>query len=102
MLQRTRFALKHYDELLDGGPPCGIYAISFLDCRKMYIGSSAISRATKGVSKPTRGKTFMQIYGTDSPTCGFQKGDKNISKRSEVRKKISAAITEWHKRRHGK
>lgn len=182
MLQRTRLSLRHYEELLHGTSPCGVYAITFRDCRKMYIGSSkkiptrlkehisklqqnihwcpklqrafnsygeellqlvllercrqeetkeveqlwlscnakflfnkvpfaeplraprtvqhtlAISRATKGVAKPTRGKTFMEIYGTDSPACGFQTGDSNVAKRPEIRRKISAAITEWHKR----
>lgn len=30
-----------------------------------------------GVSKSTRGKSYYEIYGTKTPTCGFKKGDQN-------------------------
>jgi G:T-mismatch repair DNA endonuclease (very short patch repair protein) len=42
--------------------------------------------------RPTRGKTYLEIYGTSTPACGFKKGDQNVAKLPEVRKKLSAAI----------
>ena len=52
-----------------------------------------ISKAVKGKSKKTKGKTYEEIYGTSNPACGFKKGDKNIAKNPEIRKKISEGVT---------
>ena len=40
-----------------------------------------------------RGKTYLEIYGTKTPPCGYQRGDKNISKRPEIKEKISRGVT---------
>lgn len=40
----------------------------------------------------TRGKTYKEIYGDKFIKCGFLKGDNNVAKRSEIRKKISESV----------
>ena len=40
----------------------------------------------------TRGKTYKEIYGDRIIKCGFQKGDRNVAKRFEVREKISESV----------
>lgn len=35
------------------------------------------SRGLKGKVNPNKGKTYLEIYGTTSPGCGFKKGDAN-------------------------
>ncbi len=42
---------------------------------------------------PIEGKSYQQIYGTSNPKCGFKKGEGNVAKRPEVRKKISKGVT---------
>jgi len=37
---------------------------------------------------PLKGKTYREIYGTEHPKCGFQRGENNVAKRPEVREKI--------------
>lgn len=51
-----------------------------------------MSKVLKGKSKPTKGKTYFEIYGTDNPKCGFKKGELNIAKDIEIRKKISEKV----------
>lgn len=40
-------------------------------------GAQRRSFALTGVAKSTKGKTYKEIYGTDSPNCGFKSGDNN-------------------------
>ena len=40
----------------------------------------------------TKGKTYKEIYGTDTPKCGFRKGDENQAKKSEIKIKISEGV----------
>jgi len=46
----------------------------------------------KHKSVPLQGKTYLQIYGTTDVKCGFQKGEVNIAKLPEIRKKISVKV----------
>lgn len=39
-----------------------------------------------------RGLSYLQIYGTLSPGCGFKRGELNIAKDPMVREKISGAV----------
>ena len=39
-----------------------------------------------------KGKTYKEIYGTDTPKCGYQKGANNIAKNPDIRKKISEGV----------
>lgn len=48
-----------------------------------------LSQVLSGVSKLTKGKTYRQIYGTSTPTCGYQRGGANIACRQDIRKKLS-------------
>lgn len=41
-----------------------------------------------------RGKTYKDIYGTVDIKCGFQKGEENIAKREDIKKKISKGVRE--------
>lgn len=43
-----------------------------------------------------KGKTYKEIYGTSTPACGFKKGDLNVAKREDIRKKISIKIAELY------
>jgi len=47
------------------------------------------------IHKPrkTKGKSYLEIYGASTPSCGFKKGDENIAKRIDIRKKISEGVT---------
>jgi len=40
----------------------------------------------------TRGKTYLEIYGSTEVSCGYQLGEKNIAKQKEIRKKLSESI----------
>jgi hypothetical protein len=69
-----------------------------LDCKKprsCLCGCSTMVKTpgrqyAKNHSK--RGKTYIEIYGTDAPTCGYQRGDSNIAKREDIRRKISDGV----------
>lgn len=50
------------------------------------------SKIHKGRKSPLKGKTYLEIYGTLTPSCGYQKGSKNIAKRTDIRKKISKGV----------
>lgn len=39
-----------------------------------------------------KGKSYKEIYGTDTPACGYQRGDRNVAKRADIRKKISEGV----------
>jgi hypothetical protein len=41
----------------------------------------------------TKGKNYLQIYGTSTPLNGFKKGDLNTAKRVDVRAKISKGVS---------
>jgi len=34
-----------------------------------------------------KGKSYLDIYGTTNVPCGYQRGDKNMAKRKDIRKK---------------
>lgn len=40
----------------------------------------------------TKGKSYLQIHGTTTPRCGFQRGALNVAKRDEVGQKISQTL----------
>lgn len=42
----------------------------------------------------SRGKTYLEIYGTSNPTCGAKIGDLNTAKNLQVRQKISKSVKE--------
>ncbi len=44
------------------------------------------------VSHGHRGKTYLEIYGTSTPSVGFKSGSLNVAKRSEVREKITKGL----------
>jgi group I intron endonuclease len=46
------------------------------------------SKSLTGVKRNSKGKTYLEIYGTDTPTCGFQKG---VVLSSEIYEKLSEA-----------
>lgn len=50
------------------------------------------SEKLKGKPNPNKGKTYLEIYGTTNPKCGFKKGEANIAKKPEIRKKISEGV----------
>ena len=39
-----------------------------------------------------KGKTYIEIYGTKDMKCGYQKGDKNIAKKEDIRIKIKNGV----------
>lgn len=39
-----------------------------------------------------KGKTYFEIYGTSTPNCGHRRGEDNIAKRVDIRKKISDGV----------
>lgn len=39
-----------------------------------------------------KGKTYKQIYGIDTPKCGYQRGEANLAKRPDIRKKVSEGV----------
>jgi len=39
-----------------------------------------------------RGKSYLEIYGTSTPNCGFSRGESNIAKLPEIRKKIRIGV----------
>lgn len=39
-----------------------------------------------------RGKTYKQIYKTETPSCGYQRGDRNVAKREDIREKIREGV----------
>lgn len=41
------------------------------------ITSYNLSQSIKGKSKSTKGKTYQEIYGTSTPSCGFKRGENN-------------------------
>lgn len=41
----------------------------------------------------TRGKTYLEIYGTDTPNNGYKSGDLNIAKRPAIKAIISSGVT---------
>jgi hypothetical protein len=45
-----------------------------------------------------RGKTYLELYNTDSPKCGFKKGENNVSKKQDIRLKISKRVKESYKK----
>lgn len=45
-----------------------------------------------------RGKTYTEIYGSDSAPCGFQRGERNVAKRKEVREKIRKAVIQSYEK----
>lgn len=55
---------------------CDYYIIKERQNRKSLWSRNA-SRALKGRKSPLKGKTYMEIYGTSTPACGFARGDKN-------------------------
>lgn len=57
------------------------------------ISSTGIPQYIQGhKSLLNKGKTYKEIYGTDNPGCGYQKGENNIATRSEIREKISKGV----------
>lgn len=48
----------------------------------------------------TKGKTYKEIYGDRIVRCGFQKGQDNIAKRQDIRKKISIGVRNSYKDRN--
>lgn len=40
----------------------------------------------------TKGKTYKEIYGENRPRCGFKSGEDNVSKKPEIREKISKGV----------
>ena len=44
---------------------------------RKLIASQIRSNSLKGKVNPNKGKTYREIYGTDSPACGFKSGDQN-------------------------
>ena len=46
----------------------------------------------KDYTHPSKGKTYKQIYKGRSVKYGFQKGEENIAKQPEIRKKISQGV----------
>lgn len=52
--------------------------------------------STKGTGRtyesPLKGKTYKEIYGDEPVKCGFKKGEENIAKDPEIRKKISEGV----------
>jgi len=60
--------------------------------QKLNKGKTRKETIHKDYICPTKGKTYKEIYGTDTPQCGYQKGDKNIAKNVEIRKKLSTAV----------
>jgi hypothetical protein len=51
-----------------------------------------LSAKLKGHKSKLKGKTYKEIYGDKKVKCGFQRGDKNIAKQAEIRKKISDGV----------
>ena len=57
------------------------------------MGSGGISQYILGhKSLENKGKTYKEIYGTDNPGCGYQKGEANIATRPEIREKIKVGV----------
>lgn len=48
-----------------------------LDKISKIVSSKRRSKACSGIPKPTKGKTYKEIYGTHNPGCGFKKGNDN-------------------------
>lgn len=44
---------------------------------RKLLRSQNVSKALKGKKSSLKGKTYMEIYGTSTPACGFAKGDRN-------------------------
>lgn len=63
-------------------------------------------RCANCACKYKKGKTYKEIFGTDNPGCGYQKGDKNIARRKDIREKISknvkASYTKELRKQRGK
>lgn len=51
--------------------------------------------------KPQKGKSYLEIYGTSSPACGFKKGEDNLAKLPEIRKKISISVKKSYDKNNG-
>jgi len=74
-----------------------------LECRKPRL---CLCGCNKFVKKPgsyyrqnhsKKGKTYKEIYGTNTPTCGYQRGNDNVAKRKDIRKKISKGVKKSYK-----
>jgi len=59
--------------------------------KKINLGNIRCGRC---YHKYRKGMTYMEIYGTKRPNCGYKPGELNIAKRPEIRKKISNAVKE--------
>ena len=70
------------------------------ECRKPKFCKCGCGRLVKGPGHlyyrghANKGKTYKEIYGTDNPKCGFKKGEENIAKREDIKKKISKGVRE--------
>lgn len=56
----------------------------------------------KTYSSTLKGKTYLEIYGTSTPPCGFKSGEQNIGKQLEIRKLLSQRTTQQWKEGRGK
>lgn len=61
--------------------------------------------STKGTGRtyesPLKGKTYKEIYGDEPVKCGFKKGEENIAKDPEIRKKISEGVIRSYEKNFG-
>jgi len=67
-----------------------------VDCMHKYqrtpAGHDFISKKLKGRPSKLKGKTYEEIHGTKNVKCGYQRGENNIAKRVDIRKKISIGV----------
>lgn len=63
-------------------------------CKKLVLKiGSGYARGCK-----IRGKIYKEIYGLKNVQCGYQKGENNIAKKLEIRKKISEGLINSYKK----
>lgn len=63
---------------------------------------TSISSTGRSHVCPFKGKTYKEIYGNRNVKCGFQKGEFNVAKRSEIRQKISEKVKNSYDKDNGR